>query len=284
MKKKHLLINFFVVVALASCTQTQNTYKSPPGYNLSKPTKFNMPDELFEISGIAFNKGNPDTIFAIQDEAGKIFHWKLGSKEITHAKFAKAGDYEDITIHNSQAIVLRSDGTLFSFSLAAINSKDIEQVVEWKDLVPPGEYEAIYADPITNNIYVLCKGCAADKKSATVSGYILQLSGDQLQQTGAFTMSTTGIKMASGKKDQKFRPSAITRNPRTQEWYILSSINKMLVIATPDWTIKESYPLSPSHFVQPEGIAFDRQYNLYISNEGDKLDEGNVLKFEFKMP
>jgi uncharacterized protein YjiK len=56
----------------------------------------------------------------------------------------------------------------------------------------------------------------------------------------------------------------------------------MLVIADNDWTVKEVYPLDRATFRQPEGIAFDGENNLYISNEGDDMSKGNVLKFVFK--
>jgi uncharacterized protein YjiK len=46
--------------------------------------------------------------------------------------------------------------------------------------------------------------------------------------------------------------------------------------------VKEVYPLNPALFRQPEGIAFDNENNLYISNEGDDISKGNVLKFVFK--
>jgi uncharacterized protein YjiK len=56
----------------------------------------------------------------------------------------------------------------------------------------------------------------------------------------------------------------------------------LLVIADNEWNVKEVYHLDPARFRQPEGICFDNDNNLYISNEGDDLSEGNVLKFAFK--
>jgi hypothetical protein len=56
----------------------------------------------------------------------------------------------------------------------------------------------------------------------------------------------------------------------------------MLVIADANWQVKEVYPLPSSTFVQPEGIAFDGNNNLYISNEGGPTSGGNILKFTYK--
>jgi uncharacterized protein YjiK len=39
--------------------------------------------------------------------------------------------------------------------------------------------------------------------------------------------------------------------------------------------------LNPSLFKQPEGLAFDRRGNMYISNEGAGGD-ANVLLFNYK--
>ncbi len=64
-----------------------------------------------------------------------------------------------------------------------------------------------------------------------------------------------------------FHPSALAQNPLTREWFVLSSVNKLLVITDENWKVKSVYPLDPSVFNQPEGIAFDQQQNLYISNE-----------------
>ncbi len=56
----------FITILFVNCTNNK-TYKSPEGYDLNKPVKYSMPEELHEISGIAFHMGNPDTLFAEQD-------------------------------------------------------------------------------------------------------------------------------------------------------------------------------------------------------------------------
>ena len=55
----------------------------------------------------------------------------------------------------------------------------------------------------------------------------------------------------------------------------------MLVVADPNWKVKSVYPLNPSLFVQPEGIAFDRQQNLYISNERGLSSAATILLFTY---
>jgi uncharacterized protein YjiK len=56
----------------------------------------------------------------------------------------------------------------------------------------------------------------------------------------------------------------------------------MLVVTTPDWSIKSVHHLDSGIFNQPEGIAFDKSQNLYISNEGDEISNGNILKFKYQ--
>src|SRR4051812_20940574 len=80
-------------------------------YDLGQPEKFNMPESLAEISGIAFSKGTGN-IYAIQDEQGKLFRLTWGVKKQAHTKFSKMGDYEDVAIAGDKVIVLKSNGTL----------------------------------------------------------------------------------------------------------------------------------------------------------------------------
>lgn len=261
--------------------QQQASSPSPAGYDLNNPVKYNMPDELTEISGIAFNQGNPDIIYAEQDEEGILYYFKPGSKDLKQVNFAGHGDYEDVAVSNQQVVMLRSDGTLFTFPLHAATNAEVPGNKQ-KDLLAEGEYEGLYGDA-EGTVYALCKHCSVDKTSKTNTVFLLKLSADgNLINAGRKIIDVKKIEQLSGVKKLSFHPSALAKNPQTGEWYILSSVNKLLVIADAGWNVKATYPLNPAIFGQPEGMAFDRDNNLYISNEGDKLRPGNVLKFTFK--
>lgn len=278
--KIKLLLSGILIYCMA-CNNSNKQYKSPQGYDLNQPEKFTVPSSLSEISGITFSNDSNDTIYAVQDEEGKLFHFKTGDKYIATIKFAKKGDYEDLAITNNTAIVLRSDGSLFSFSfpLPAIFIRGTDSVQEWKDLIPKAEYEGMYADD-SSNIFILCKAC--DGKQ--INGYILKLTEGTITNAGNFVIDVKAIETLAGDKKLKFRPSAMAKNTLTKEWFILSSVNKLLVITDNNWTVKAVYTLDPTLFNQPEGIAFDNNANLFISNEAGDAGQGNILKFNYKKP
>ncbi|BAV07797.1 hypothetical protein SAMN05421788_103144 [Filimonas lacunae] len=265
---------------LAGCNMTKKQDPTPAAYNLNKPEKFSMPESLLEISGISFYKGRPDSIYSIQDENGKLFRmaWQQGKQ--AHAHFGKTGDYEDVSIVKDQVIILKSNGSLFQFPFTSATYPEIDHAKEWKHLLPKGEYESIYGDDSTGLVYVLCKNCDQDNNKKVASGFIFQLQGDSLFAQGNFSIDVGQIKDIAGKVKRGFRPSALAKNPLTGEWFIISAVNKMIVIADSRFTVKEVYPLNGNTFNQPEGIAFDKNGDLYISNEGSDLSSGNILKFK----
>lgn len=274
------------LLTFSACSKGERTVESPAGYDFSKPVKYKMPDELAEISGIVFEPGSQETMYAIEDEDGLLFYWKNGHPDQVHSvKFGKHGDYEDLAIAKNYAIILRSDGILFTFPLQEAKGGTVSSVQEWKSLVPEGEYEGLYADNATGNLYMLCKNCGADKQTGAISGYILHLDEQgRPSQTGSFKVPTSDLQRLKPKKKNGFRPSALTFNQRTQEWYILSSVNKSLVVTDKNWNPRQVVALDPSLFPQPEGITFDIDNNLYISNEAGNTAAGTVLKFSYKQP
>lgn len=273
---------FTTFLSLATCAQpAKQTYNSPNGYDLERPEKFVLPAILQEVSGIAFHQGNPDTVYAQQDEDGKLFRFKPGDKKIRSTRFGKKGDYEDIAINNDYVIMLRSDGTLYTFPLKSANKKEIKDTKEWKGLLPKGEYESLAT--YRGDLFVLCKNCKTDKKTTQTTGYIFQLfDNGVVKAKGTFHIQEHELNEKADLKGKRFRPSAMTRNHRTDEWYILSSINKMLVVTDERWKVQAVYPLNPKTFNQPEGMSFDKDHTLYISNEGGrKTRSATLLKFNF---
>jgi uncharacterized protein YjiK len=278
------LIIFFIciLVVTSSCESQQQPYTSPPGYNLNNPKRFNMPNVLREISGIAFYKGTGDTLYAEQDEEGKVFRFKLGDANMRVTRFGKKGDFEDISAANNFIIMLRSDGVLFTFPMAELQKKETDNVKIFEDLLPDGEYEGLAFVEMSNKLYVLCKHCRSEKTNKWGGGTILQIdTAGVLTTAGNFELDIKEIDAVSHSQKINFHPSALALNPLTKEWYILSSVNKMLVVVDQNWKVKSVYPLNPSLFVQPEGIAFDRHQNLYISNERGLSSAATVLLFAY---
>jgi len=252
-------------------------------YDLENPVKYNMPHNLFEISGIVFHNGDPKQVFAIQDEDGDLFYLGLNDKESKFTKFGGKGDYEDLTIIKEQIIVLKSNGELHMFPMSELNKAEALNVVKLKGMVPKAEYEGLAADEKAGKIYILTKGSKADEQNKATSIYAFDFAADNtLKPAGTFNLAFKEIEALSGEKKVKFKPSALAKNQRTNEWYILSSVNKLLVVTDENFKIKAAYPLKGGNFNQPEGIAFDKDNNLYISNEGGTLAAGNILQFKLK--
>ncbi len=276
------LFTYFLIISIGACAQPEIVYNSPAHYDLNNPIKYAMPKDLEEISGISFYKGDHKILYAEQDEEGKLYWLKAGDTKANHFSFGKHGDYEDVALTNNMAVLLRSDGVLFSFPFNGVNMV-ANNVHEWKNILPSGEYESMYADVADNKLYVLCKNCETDKNNKTSSGYIFQFKDNQsIALIGQFSIIAKDIAKLVLKNKIAFRPSALAKNTLTNQWYIVSSVNKMLVVTDEHFQVKNIYHLDPKLFVQPEGIAFDNEGNLYISNEGAHIQNGTVYKFMYR--
>lgn len=286
MKRKELIVLLLLAYfTLLACGQpVKEVPPAPPGYDWGVYDKIILSDDLLEISGIAFAPGRFDTLYAQQDEEGAIFRVGLPSGKYKRIDFGDAGDYEDIAILRDTMLLLESEGSFYGFRLDSLTAKRAKPFRYYEKVLPKGEYEGLFADALTGSYYALCKSCKGDKKNKQATVYELHWNKDSLIIAGQYAIDVTEIMAASGKKKIAFEPSALARHPLTGEWYIVSSVNKMLVVANRQWQVTASYPLSRKLLVQPEGIAFDGAGNMYISSEGDELQAGRILKFGYKKP
>jgi len=278
-KYHHRSLQVSIVLAcmifFSTCIPSK-TYTSPAGYDFTKSEKLVMETSLKEISGICFLHGNDELLFAIEDESGKLYQYHLPDGKVTKLKFGKKGDYEDVAIlRNQQVSVLSSEGSVFMFAASGINQEKTDSVQEYKNILPAGEYEGLYAaDSI---LYALCKDCSQDKPSKEVSVFELgHVSDKGFGVTNTYQVDVAGIQ----EEKIKFHPSALAKNPITNDWFIISSSNKLLLQFDEKWKLKSYYQLDPTIFKQPEGMAFNSKGDLYISNEGG-TGAANILVFRY---
>jgi len=281
-----LFVHFFILIYLliapagSKLNPPSSAINYAEGYDLGHPKQYILDKSLREISGIVFLNKNDHELGAIEDENGRLYYFHLGSGKLNHSKFSKKGDYEDVTLFkNEEIVVLRSDGSLFEFPLSQAKNGQIENTWEYKHLLPAGEYESLSAD--TEQLFVLCKNCPGDNQKKEVSVYrVRRNKNGALFVASQFKIDLSGIHMKKNSESSKFHPSCLARHPLTGEWYIISSVNKLLLVLNTQWKLKTFYSLNPALFKQPEGLAFDENGDMYISNEGGKGD-ADILVFNY---
>jgi len=261
-------------------------------YHVNSPEACNLTKDLTEISGLTFDT-EKNCFYAINDEEGLIFsiHQESCESQIL-INFKKKGDFEGIELVDKHIYVLESKGNLHRY-----NIEKTEITVEYKtDLGEHNNSEGLGLDLKTNSLLIACKDDdSLDKKRSDKNVhaiYRFDLGTQELviepwmlirdDALLAYYESTlTYFKWLRSKLAEdrlySFAPSAVAINPIDDLVYVLSSRGKMLVAMTRDQQVEHIYYLDDGAYIQPEGITFDSQGNMYISNEG-KGYHGNILK------
>ncbi len=253
-------------------------------YNLSKPVKrWDLPSELKEISGIACL--DEHTILCIQDENGTVFSYDLIGESISRKiVFGKSGDYEDIALVNGSIYVLKSNGHLYNF---ALTDNDKTDVIKFStSLSEKNDTEGLAFDALNNRLLIACKNSplidAGDDKGRAV--YEFDLTNNKLREKPIIFIPKKTHKEAlleyglDEKAHSPFQPSGIAIHPATRLVVIICSAGKIMLIIDRDGNIENLIPLDSKLFVQPEGICFGPNGELFISSEG-KNGKGYILKF-----
>lgn len=272
-------LGIFLFFLNIQCSQPDEiSFQSPAGYDLTKPYVIKLPVELDEISGVAFYP--PDTsVFAIGDEFGYLYKIPLTpNKPIRKWKFSNLGDFEDLALVDKVFYVLQSDGGITTFTFDAKNTV----LTNHLDFPLEGsEFEILYYNPHQFKLVMICKDCEEDKKRAlTVFHFnLLKRSFDD-----SSSINVASIASMIGEKKIKFKPSAAAINPVTDELFIISAVNRLLVVADRNGRPKATYPIDARIFKQPEGITFTPAGDMIISNEAADRGVANLLFFKYKKP
>ena len=256
----------------------ETRYTLPEGYQLENHTKVKLPDKLNEISGIFWKE---DFLWAVDDEFGDLFQIDSKDGSIKNlVKFGKDGDYEDLAIVSDTAWVLRSNGDLYRVT----NFLQTNPKTEVFEFPQKGkrDFETLIKNPKGKSLWIICKNCDQDMKGEA-SVFEFDRTVGSFQENPVHTLKFDQVEgMETGFPDKKpnLEPSAAAFHPLTGELFLLSSAGKWLMVTSTDFTPKTIHALDPKLFEQPEGISFDSDGTLYISNEGQKK-ASNLLAFPF---
>lgn len=275
------LLYLWILIALNACNGTSkshNKYPDTPYYNLSAPKIIELSPSLDEISGIAYY-AKDTSVFAIIDEAGILFKISLNNpKNVKSWEFSKKRDYEDLLLIDSFFYALVSNGDIVKIMF---NENSLETFkIDFPDASKKkNEFESL-AKINDSTLALICKDCEDDKKS-NVSSYLLNLKDTSEPFKTYIDFSMAELISKTGMKG-KFKPSAAAVHPLTGDIYIISSIQKLLLITDSEGNFKEVYKLNPEIYKQPEGIAFTPQGDMIISNEFAEIGAATLLLFRNK--
>lgn len=278
---RFISITLPLIVLVVSCRPQKRILKSPPHYSFSEVFTEKLEAKLKEISGLAWDS-KKNEFLAHNDETGKLFYLDRDSKAIKEEYvFGGKGDYEDIALMNGIPYILRSDG-LITRVIKDSAGKDHGDEVGKLVLDGTNDFETLYYDNTRNGLITICKNCAMDNKK-TVSAFIFYPDSIGFINKPIFTIDAAKIEELSPQKTSKFQPSAAAIHPVLQKLFIISSASNQLVIADLDGNVESVYTLSKKLFPQPEGLAFTKNGDMYISNEGGTTGRGLILKFLYKL-
>lgn len=268
-------VTVLLPILVSSC-KAQQTFSSPAGYNLNAPEVIRLEKEMNEISGISYDASD-NMVYAICDDKGSLYKISLSDGKIVRSlKFHKQRNFEDLVITGDSCYVLNSNGDIISFNYKTDEVKDA--VIRYFPEKGKNELEILYHDKVANKLMLICKGCEQDKKKEVSTFYYYMATGEYSK--GPFNLDAGKLLEKSSVEKNRFKPSAAAIHPVTGELYIISSINKLLLIADTHGKLKEAYPLDTKLFKQPEGLCFTPQADLLISNESARAGKATILIFK----
>lgn len=239
-----------------------------------------MPSDLKEISGITWIGDNK--IACIEDEDGIIFIYDLDKKQIVKKiPFADSGDYEGITINQTDAYVMRSDGVVFEIKNFQNENKKVSKFET--EFSSKNNMESLVLDSKKQQLITIPKD--KDLKMDNYKGlYTISLQTRQVKTESVLkiNMKDDAFEEFQKKKLYKtFYPSDLAIHPQTSQFYILDGRHSNLLILNRSGKIESLVQLNKEQFPQPEGLTFSPTGRLYISTEGKK-GEAAIMEVEVK--
>jgi uncharacterized protein YjiK len=207
--------------------------------------------------------------------------------------FMEKGDFESIEIVGDTAFIAKSKGILILLKGFKSGRPTIQQINT--TLTKNDNIEGLCYDAQTNCLWLAAKGLQdAGEKVKNVYAFDLKtmklkkepVLSLRLEKVAGFLSHQTDKRYDKLKSDLlphnelQLGTSGIAIHPKTGEIYLLSSINKTMIVMNRQNAIIDMVKLDKNIHVQPEGICFDNDGKLFISNEA----KGDIAKIHVFSP
>ena len=263
-------------------------------FDLAKPSrKHILPEELLEIS--ALTDVDDHTVACVQDEMATIYLLDLRTGDIIQRiPFGSAGDMEGLTRVGQEYFALRSDGLMYRLALQAGAAVVLDT---FRLQLPNRDLEGLGFDERRGLVLIspkdFLKGDAQQRDVRLVHAYdpvkkhllpepVLSISiADLTAQAERKGMPVPQRTTKEGRSVNalKLRLSSVAVDPRTDQYYLLSAVDRTLLVLDRQGELVALEQLDPALFPKPEGITFMSSGEMVISNEG-KDGRPNVLVFD----
>lgn len=284
MLKNITLISVLILSLYTPCTGQYNF-----NYRLSQPShNQTLPEILTEISGLT--DVDDHHIACVQDELGVIFIYDIQAAKIDkQITFDEPGDYEGLTRVGNGYYILRSDGRLTHISSSGKTESSQLPLVTANN-------EGLCYDEDNKRMLIAAKSKPIDHDFAGKRLiYEYDLTKRKLIAKPAYSLDVTdienqlpafGIDPKAGRintqgkvKPFNFRPSSLAVHPESKHIYIISAVDKLLVVINRSGRIVHLESLNYEYFTKPEGITFFADGTMIITNEAAGK-QPNLLIFE----
>jgi uncharacterized protein YjiK len=274
-----------------SVSATLSDVKGEPyEFDLSNPKQvIILGEKLNEISGLVYSKPSHQ-LMAVNDEVGVIFGLsQMDGKIIEQIEFGKKGDYEGIALAGDKICVVESKGHIH---IVTKSRQGYSSEVINTPLKSENDVEGLTYKSDDNLLILACKGqpsIEANTKHKSVKAfYGYDLECQKLNEEPLFLIEDASLIQHFSRDERfdalpkykrkdfenrllKFSPSALAWHMESKQFFILSSVGKLLVITDAKGNIRKIEFLNEKLHSQPEGICFSDAETMYISNEGRNL-------------
>lgn len=258
-----------IALLFLDCNQIKGRSFFPllPGFTAYPQKTIELKKQLREISGIYCH--SPTELVAINDEEGALFFIDVNTGTFRKKVFGVKGDYEDVVETPFGFFVLESNGSLHQLD------KDGHEIAVYPREFPKSvEFESLCYDVGKNELLMICKSCG--HKEPFIHAWRFSLATNSFSDQPAFSIPLQEVKALGKDYAMDCKPSAASFHPITGKLFIIASVGKILIQCSHEGKVEAVYGINTDKFIQPEGLCFMPNGDLFISNEGGE-HKANLL-------